>query len=120
MHSTTSCCVRCGLALLALLNATEAAPPDGGLHATRSKELINATAAPACYKGNYKGSMGTGGEDAVVIKALGSPSATAAQYVASGYLWIQCGRPALRFLRLSERDTTAVPCDRCIRAPLVG
>jgi hypothetical protein len=63
--------------------------------AVRDASSRSAVAAAAeCWKrlaGDYRGSMGSGGEDAIVIKALvggsSSPNATEAQYAASGYIW---------------------------------
>jgi hypothetical protein len=64
---------------------------DDGSISVREARSNASGGATRCWKqlaGSYRGSMGTGGEDAIVIKALGgSPSASEAHYVASGYIW---------------------------------
>ena len=53
--------------------------------------------------GSYRGSMGEGGDDAIVITATSPPTATQASYVASGYKW---GRVTHTFTAFAANETT--------------
>ena len=84
--------------------------------------------------GRYRGSMGMGGDDEIVIVASGPPTATDATYEATGYKWgpgvkhaftayandTTTALPGARSAQLTAWNGTAPPCSGIVFSPGVG